>query len=87
MKRKGKLNWFEKHISSGVRLKMSTMIITALGLFLALQYNETIKAIFEAIFPLQGTGLVVKIIYIFVLTIVVVVLSALIERGLDGKPN
>ena len=79
------LNWFEKHVASAVRKKVTSLVITALGLFLALQYNETIKVIFEAVFPLQGSGILVRIIYVLVLTVVIVFLSVAIEKAMDGK--
>lgn len=78
-------NWIEKHMPKKLREKMTTLIVTALGLFLALQYNETIKAILETYFPLNSNNLVGRIIYVFVLTCVIVYASYLVEKSLDGK--
>jgi hypothetical protein len=54
-----------------VREQMGALIVTALGLFLALQYNEVIAEIFETIFP-GGENLIWRVVYIIVLTFVIV---------------
>lgn len=78
-------NFLEKHLPRPIRERMVTLTVTALGLFLALQYNETIKAIFETYFPLDSNTLIGRLIYILVLTIVIVYSTVLIEKALDGK--
>jgi hypothetical protein len=78
-------NLIEKRLPKAIRDKMTTMIITALGLFLALQYNETIKEIFETFFPLNSDTLSGRLMYIVILTILIVFFTVLVEQGLDGK--
>lgn len=78
-------NIIEKNLPRPIREKMATMVVTALGLFLALQYNETIKSIFETYFPLNGDTLLGRIIYILILTVIIVYTTVLVEKGLDGK--
>lgn len=78
-------NWLERNVPRQYQKKVSTAIITALGLFLALQYNETIKEIFDKIYPVSGEGLGVRILYVLVLTVVIVLLIVQVEKALDGK--
>ena len=79
------MNWIEKQLPKAIRNKMSTLIVTALGLFLALQYNETIKDIFDTYFPLDGNTLIGRIIYILILTVIIVYTTVFVEKALDGK--
>jgi hypothetical protein len=65
---------------AAVRDRMSMLIVTALALFLALQYNSVISEIFETYFPV-GEGLIWKVGYIILLTFVIVYLIVLIERA------
>lgn len=78
-------NWLEKRLPRRIRNKMSNLIVTAFGLFLALQYNETIKDIFQTFFPLNADNLFGRIIYIILLTFIIVYASTVVERALDGK--
>lgn len=77
-------NWLEKRLPKKIREKMSTLIVTALGLFLALQYNETIQAIINQIFP-TGEGILARIIYVIIITVIIVYGIVFIEKALDGK--
>lgn len=78
------MNPIEKMLPSAVREKMATLIVTALGLFLALQYNEVITEFINSVFP-AGDGMTNKIIYIVALTVGIIVASVIVEKGLDGK--
>lgn len=69
-----------KHLGAPFKKTMATLLVTALGLFLALQYNETIKSIFESIFPLQGTGIGARVIYTVIITVVVVLAITWIQK-------
>jgi len=79
------MNFIEKHLPKPIRENMRTLLATALGLFLALQYNEFIKKIFETYFPLDTGNIVGRTIYIIVLTFVIVYAIVLLEKALDGK--
>lgn len=79
------MNYFEKHIPRPIRERMVTLVVTALGLFLALQYNATITDIFEKYFPLTTDNLPGRILYILALTVIIVYASVFVEKALDGK--
>lgn len=78
-------NWIEKKLPEKVRKKLATLIVTALALFLSLQYNETMVAIFDKIYPLDSGTIFARLVYIAVLTILVVAAIIFIEKSLDGK--
>lgn len=78
-------NWIEKNLPANVREKLATLIVTALALFLSLQYNEAMVAIFNKIYPLNGETIIARIIYIAVLTLIVVGAIIFVEKSLDGK--
>jgi len=66
-------------VPNPVREKMGLLIVTALGLFLALQYNLVIGEIFETYLP-SGEALWAKVLYVIVLTFIIVILVIFIER-------
>jgi hypothetical protein len=79
------MNWLEKNLPDKIREKLASLIVTALGLFLALQYNEAIKKIFAIIYPLDGETIFARILYVLVLTFIIVVAIYFVEKALDGK--
>jgi uncharacterized membrane protein YidH (DUF202 family) len=78
------MNWLEKNLNKDVRDTMAVSIITALGLFLALQYNQTINEIFTRFLPADAT-IWIKIGYIIILTFVIVFAIIGVKKLLDGK--
>ena len=78
-------NMLEKNLPKTLRDRVSALISTALALFLALQYNETIKEIFEIFFPLDSGTFVGRILYIIILTIIIVYATVGVEKLLDGR--
>jgi hypothetical protein len=78
------MNWLEKKLPKVIRNRMSALIVTALGLFLALQYNEVVREIINSFIPV-GEGLTGKVIYILILTIVIIYATVAVEKALDGK--
>lgn len=77
-------NFIEKNLPKSIRDNMRTLIAAGLGLFLGLQYNDYIRVIFERIFP-NTNSLIWRGIILIIMTIVIVVLSVFIQKGLDGK--
>jgi TRAP-type C4-dicarboxylate transport system permease small subunit len=71
-------------MDKNVRKVMAASIVTALGLFLALQYNETINEIFTKVLP-ETASIWIKIIYIVILTFLIVFLIIGVQKMLDGK--
>ena len=77
-------NFIERKLAKPVRERMAALIMTALGLFLALQYNEIINQIITTFIP-AGEGLIGKVIYILILTFLIVYATISVEKLLDGK--
>jgi len=77
-------NFIEKRLPESVRTKTSTLVAAALGLFLGLQYNDFFKSLFEKILP-QTENLVIEAGVLIALTFVVVFISGLVGKALDGK--
>ena len=69
----------KKHISK-FRKHITTLVVSALGLFLALQYNTIIASWINTFFP-KGGGMLGQVIYLLILTIVVVLIMTWIEKG------
>lgn len=71
----------KEFLTKPVRSKMVTLIVAALGVLLALQYNEYIKKVLDSFLPpaegLGGQGLM-----LIVLTLVIVYGSTYVERWL-----
>lgn len=59
-------------------------ISAALGLVAGLAWNDAIKALIEAAFPLEQNTIAVKFVYAALVTIVVVMLIKIINR-MTGK--
>jgi len=78
------VNAIEKALPPPIRLRFKTLIATALGLFLALRYNDFIRSVLQRWLP-QVNGLLLEFVFLVVLTILVVYLITWIEKLLDGK--
>lgn len=52
----------------------------ALGLVAGLAWNDAIKALIEALFPFNQSGILIKFIYAIIITIIVVLLSRYLLR-------
>lgn len=72
-----------------VRGKTFGYVNAALGLVAGLAWNEAIKALIEAVFPVARNTVLVKFVYAALVTIVVVVLIKYIDRAVNGpqKPD
>ncbi|MBU2564614.1 hypothetical protein KKA23_03485 [Patescibacteria group bacterium] len=57
-------------------------ITAALGLVAGLAWNEAIKALIEEFIPLGGSDLVAKLIYAFIVTIIIVIVSMYLVKAL-----
>jgi len=66
-------------IPEEVREKTGLMVVTALGLFLALQYSVVVSDIFEAYLPM-GDSLIIQLVYLLLITIIVVYAVIFVER-------
>ena len=66
-----------------VKERMNLLIITALGLFLALQYNVVVSELLAPIFP--ADAIFWKIIYLVFLTILIVIIIVIVERAFGRR--
>ena len=64
-----------KELGDEVKTKTLGYILAALGLVSGLAWNEAIKAIIEKFFPLDANGILAKLIYAVVITLIAVFIS------------
>ena len=55
--------------------KIATLMIAAFGLVAALAWNDTIKAIFQEVFPSPGNNITAMVVYAVVVTIIAVIVT------------
>ncbi len=67
-------------IKNEVKRKIISYIAAAFGLVAGLAWNDAIKSIIDYLFPHSSGGLLAKIVYAFILTIIVAVLLFYLER-------
>jgi uncharacterized membrane protein required for colicin V production len=72
-------------LTDPVRERMKLLIITALGLFLAIQYSVLVTELFETYFPAGDTP-IGKVGFLIILTFIIVYLIVFIER-VFGEPK
>ena len=63
-----------------VRERTLGYVVAAFGLVAGLAWNDAIKALIEYLFPLQESTLSAKIIYAFLITLVVVICTMYLNR-------
>ena len=63
-----------------VRRQTVGYILAALGLVAGLAWNDAIKAMIEYFIPLSANGLLARVLYAVLITIVIVVVSAYLLR-------
>lgn len=66
-------------LTAPVKERMKLLIITALGLFLAIQYSEIVSELFDTYFP-AGGSFIGQIMILVILTFIVVYLIIFVER-------
>ena len=78
--RKGKLSQLQHE----VRERTLGYVIAAFGLVAGLAWNDAIKALIEYFFPIKENTLSAKIIYAFLITLVVVACTMYLNRLFQG---
>lgn len=58
-----------------IRKQTLGYVVGALGLVAGLAWNEAIKGLIEHLFPLSQNGLLVKFVYAFLMTAIVVIFT------------
>lgn len=82
---KSKIQEEGKELKKEVRERTAGYILTSLGLVAGLAWNEAIKSLIEYIFPLSANGLLAKIIYAALVTLIVVLISVYLMRFLKKE--
>ena len=71
-----------KETKKEVREKMLTLILAGFGLVAALAWNDAIQNLFKVLFP-KSEGVIGKIIYAIIVTIVVVLISSRLKKNIE----
>ncbi|MDO8551612.1 MAG: DUF5654 family protein [bacterium] len=74
-----------RKLHSEARKQTFGYIITAFGLIAGLAWNEAVKSLIEAIFPLSANSVTAKFTYALIITIVVVLISIYLGRLISEK--
>ena len=69
-----------ERVKEGVQDKSLGYILTALGLVAGLAWNEAIQSIITAIFPGERNGVLIKLIYAIVVTVIAVTIATYLTR-------
>mgnify|MGYP001574471780 FL=1 len=69
-----------KELQREVRRKTMTYIAAALGLVVGLAWNEAIKAVIEYLFPLGQNTIAAKLIYAFLMSVILVFVTVYVLR-------
>lgn len=70
----------KKGVPHEVSGKAFEYIIAAFGLVAALAWNDAIKALIEALVPIEKSSLVAQFVYALVVTILVVIFVRILQR-------
>ncbi len=76
-----KIKGHKKRLEQEVKTKTLTYITAALGLVAGLAWNEAIKSMIEAWIPVNGSTVIAKTVYAFIITLVVVILTTYVVKG------
>lgn len=61
--------------------RISTLAIASLGLVAALAWDDSVKSIFQLIFPQAQSNVIAKLIYAFVVTLIAVLVTLFLARS------
>jgi len=75
----------DKSITRQMQEKTVGYITAALGLVAGLAWNDAIRAVIDAAFPMQRSGVIAKITYASVMTIVVVVIGFYLAKLISSN--
>jgi len=77
----------KKSLRGDVRQRTMGYILTALGLVAGLAWNDAITAIIKFFFPFEGSGVIIKVVYAVIVTVLIVMLSNTLMRVLGSKED
>ena len=80
-----KINEAQKAISRQVREKTIGYILAAMGLVVALAWNDAIKNFIEYLFPLNKDSIWVKFIYASIVTFLIVIVTIIFTRKTESE--
>ncbi len=76
-----------EELRNEVRERTAGYILAAFGLIAGLAWNDAIKAIIEYFFPVQQNSVQAKILYAFLVTSAVVIISVYMMRIVSNKED
>jgi len=68
-----------------VKEKLITYLGAAFGFVAGLAWNDAVKALIEYFFPLDRNGVMAKFIYAFAVTLVLVIVTIILQRIMRQK--
>jgi septation ring formation regulator EzrA len=79
----------EEQEKLGKEIKEKTMgyILAALGFVVGLAWNDAIKSVIEYVFPLDKNSIFAKVSYAFLVTIIVVLVTAYVIKSNEEKKS
>ena len=77
---KNKIRKDGEEIGKQIQEKTLSYILAAFGLIAALAWNDAIKGLIEYFFPLEQNTVLIKCLYAFLITLIVVVISTYMTK-------
>lgn len=74
-----------ERVEREVKEKLITYLGAAFGFVAGLAWNDAIKALIDYLFPLDRGGLIAKFVYAFLVTLVLVMVTLILQRLLRKK--
>jgi hypothetical protein len=80
-----KIKTAAKEAGKAIGSKMMAYFTAALGLVAGLAWNDAIKAIIEYLIPNNGTGILAKVFYAIIVTILVAIIFVYLEKRFPSE--
>jgi hypothetical protein len=77
----------QEKLGKEIKEKTSGYILAALGFVVGLAWNDAIKSVIEYLFPLDKNSIFAKLIYAFIVTIIVVLATAYFVKSTEENNN
>ncbi|MBI2639888.1 MAG: hypothetical protein HYW90_03325 [Candidatus Sungbacteria bacterium] len=74
-----------KRAKTAIKKRMFSYIAAGFGLVAGLAWNDAIKLLIDYFIPTIGSGIIAKLAYAFIITIIVALMLYSIERSLEKE--
>lgn len=74
-----------KKIKKQIKSSILKYILAGFGIVAALAWNDAIKSLINALFPLERDSVIIKFIYALAMTMVLVIMSIYLTKFLKNK--